>query len=58
MMMTARSRDPKMWETYKQEFDLEIQSFNVAQEDIQTGDNQQVWEPLEFATVDESLRSA
>lgn len=58
MMMTSRSRDPKMWETYKGEFDLEIQSFNVAEEDVQTGDSIQVWEPPEFATIDESLRSA
>lgn len=56
-MMCSRTRDPDMYAMYKSEVDLELQSFNVSEEDIQTGDNVMVWEPPEHVQ-DESLRSA
>lgn len=56
MSMTSRTRDPQLWQMYKSELDLEIQSFNVAEEELQTGDFVQVWEPPEYASH-ESLRS-
>lgn len=58
MMLVPRTRDPKLWQTYKAEFDLELQSFNVSEEEIQANDFVSVWEPQEFAQNDESLRSA
>lgn len=59
MLMVSRTRDPKLWEMYKMEFDLEVQSFNVAEEEIQGSDPVvSTWEPPEYVTIDESLRSA
>jgi len=58
MIMVPRTRDPKLWQTYKAEFDLEISTFNVSEENVQNNDVIQVWEPPEYAEHDESLRSA
>lgn len=58
MMMTVRSRDQDLWAMYKSEFDLEIQSFNVSEEVLATGDLVQIWEPPAGDTFDNSLRSA
>lgn len=58
MIMVPRTRDPALWQTYKAEFDLEISTFNVSEESLQSGDVIQVWEPPEYAEHDESLRSA
>ena len=58
MMMSVRTRDTELWNTYKSEFDLELQSFNVAEEDLQQEDVIEVWEPPEYASDDQSLRSA
>lgn len=58
MTMAIRSRDPKLYDMYKADFDLEIQSFNVSEEELQSGDIIQVWEPPEYAELDTSLRSA
>lgn len=46
MMLSVRRRDPKLYATYQSEFDLEIKSFNVAEEDLQSGDVQEIWTPL------------
>ena len=58
MVMVPRTRDPKLWQTYKAEFDLELGSFNVSEETLQSGETIQVWEPPEYVQHDESLRSA
>ena len=42
---STRLRDPKLWEVYKAEFDLEIQAMNVSEEDIQEEDVVAQWEP-------------
>lgn len=57
MMMAPRLRDPKLWDTYKAEFDLEIQTFNVSEEEIQAADFTAEWEPPEAALDPDSLRS-
>ena len=57
MLMTPRTRDPDLWQLYKSEFDLEILSFRVAEEELTAGDFVQVYEPPEFSQSDESLRS-
>lgn len=57
MLMAPRLRDPKLWDTYKAEFDLEIQSFTVSEESLQANDFVAEWEPPDSAQVDESLRS-
>lgn len=44
---STRLRDPKLWETYKAEFDLEIQAMGVAQEDIQEVEVVSTWEQPE-----------
>lgn len=58
MALSVRARDPKLYEIYATELKLEIQSFNVAEEALQTSDSQQIWEPIEYAQSDPSLRSA
>lgn len=55
---STRLRDPKLWEMYKAEFDLEIQSFNVSEEETQAGDFISIWEPPDQTAIDETLRSA
>lgn len=57
MTMVPRTRDPALWQTYKQEFDLELQSFKVSEETLTETDFVSVWEPPEFVQNDESLRS-
>lgn len=47
MMMCPRSRDPSMYDMYKSEFDLEIQSFTVSEEELKTGEVISLWEPPE-----------
>lgn len=58
MMMSVRTRDPDHYAMYKTELDLEMSTFNVSEEDLQAYGFVDVWEPLEFATDDQSLRSA
>lgn len=58
-LMTVRTRDPGLYDMYEKELQKEIQAFNVAEEDLQTGDPViAIWEPPEDATMDTSLRSA
>jgi len=57
MIMSPRLRDTKLWEVYKAEFDLEIQSFNVSEEEIQSGDFCAVYEPPDAAQSNDDLRS-
>lgn len=57
MMGATRLSDPKMWQAWKAEMDLELQSFNVAEEELKARDFTTVWEPPEYAEADNSLRS-
>lgn len=58
-LMTIRTRDPGLWKMYDDEVKLELQSFNVSEEDIQAGDPVIAkWEPPEYIEFDESYRSA
>jgi hypothetical protein len=57
MMMSVRIRDPALYGVYKSEFDLEVQSFNVSEEELKSGEVVQVWEPPVYAQSTEPLRS-
>lgn len=57
MMLMPRTRDPEGYKMHETEFNLEIQSFTVSEEAIQTNDFVAVWEPPEASQVDETLRS-
>lgn len=57
MMTMGRTRDGALYDMYKSEFDLEIESFKVAEEELQTGEVIAIWEPPEGASNDEFLRS-
>ena len=47
MAMMPRTRDPALYQAHKTEFDLEIQSFTVAEEDLQADDPVIAqWEPI------------
>jgi len=50
MMMLALgpARDAELYGTYKADFDLELSTFNVSEEEIQSADFVQVWEPPEY----------
>lgn len=58
MMATGPAKDSSLYAQWKADFDLEIASFKVSEEEIQFGDFVQVWEPPEYAERDDSLRSA
>jgi len=60
MMMLAMgpARDAGLWQIYKTEWETEIKTFNVSEEEIQSDDLVQVWEPPEYVERDDSLRSA
>ncbi len=58
MLMVPRTRDPKLWQAYKAEFDLELQSFNVSEESLTQDEFVTTWEQMEYVQNDESLRSA
>lgn len=58
MMATGPARDVGLYQAWKADFDLEISSFKVSEEEIQSGDFVQVWEPPEYTERDNSLRSA
>lgn len=50
MALMPRTRDPALYEAHKAEFNLEIQSFTVAEEDLQSSDPIiAMWEPPEPA---------
>lgn len=57
MALMPRTRDPALYNAHKAEFDLELQSFNVAEEDLQTSDPIIArWEPPEPAIRNFDLR--
>lgn len=56
MLMSVRSRDPKLYQMYVSDMGLEQTSFNVAEESLRQEDVVATWEPPEYATI-ESLRS-
>lgn len=56
MMMCIRSRDPDLYAMYKSEFDLEIKSFNVAEEELQSSEVVPRWEPPEGVSNETYLR--
>jgi len=58
MLMAFRTRDPKLYQMYEADLAKEQQSFNVAEEELRTEEVVSRWEPPEFSTIDESLRSA
>lgn len=58
MMASGPGRDAAQYQMYKTDFDLEMQSFKVSEEEFQEEDFVQVWEPPEYAERDDSLRSA
>ena len=56
MMMALPARDRGLYDVWKPEFDLEISTFKVSEEEIQANDFVQVWEPMEQSSRDDSLR--
>lgn len=50
MMGATRLRDPKLWEVYKAELDLEMASFKCFQEEISAVDIVAQWEPSNYDT--------
>lgn len=58
IMAVGPAKDPDLYQLYKTEFDLEINTFTISEEEIQTGEVVQVWEPPEYNGSDsDSLRS-
>lgn len=56
MALMPRTRDPALYSAHKAEFDLELQSFNVAEEDLQVSDPVIArWEPPE-SSINHRLR--
>lgn len=53
MMGATRLRDPKLWEVYKAELDLELASFKCFQEEIDTVEVVAQWEPPGYDTYPE-----
>lgn len=56
MVMMPRTRDPALYQAHKTEFDLELQSMNVAEEDLQSSQPfVSRWEPPEpYPTTERS----
>lgn len=47
MLASGKARDTELYAMYKADFDLELSTFNVSEEEISSGDFVQVWEPPE-----------
>lgn len=57
LMATGPAKDADLYQMYKTDFDLEISTFNVSEEEIQTEEFVQVWEPPEHPGDNTNLRS-
>lgn len=58
MALMPRTRDPALYQAHKAEFDLEIQSFNIAEEDLQSSAPfVSRWEPPELFRETDVTRS-
>lgn len=56
MMAAGPARDADLYATWKADFDLEIATFKTSEEEIQSGEFVQVWEPPEHSTDTDSVR--
>lgn len=57
MMALGPARDADLYAMYKADFDLEISTFTISEEEIQSGEFVQVWEPPEHPGDNTNLRS-
>lgn len=56
MMAAGPAKDSDLYATWKTDFDLELSTFTISEEEIQSGEFVQVWEPPEHSTDTDSVR--